>query len=229
MRRWTLLISANRGRPSSVLVAMNLFAGCGDQGLNGPEPGRHTMQTQSADRHLMTRIAAGDPAALRSLLAAHQVRVFRYLARRTRDEALAEDLTNDVFIEVWRNAKSYEGRSAVSTWLLSIAHHRMASALRKRREAPLDDDMAAGIADLSDDPEASLQKRDTGQALRRCIDRLSPEHREVLDLVYYQEQSVLEVSEILSIPEATVKTRMFYARKQLSALLAAAGIDRGWP
>jgi len=58
---------------------------------------------------------------------------------------------------------------------------------------------------------------------------LSTEHREILDLVYYQEQSVSEVAEILGIPEATVKTRMFYARKKLSELLQARGIDRGWP
>ena len=65
--------------------------------------------------------------------------------------------------------------------------------------------------------------------LRTCIDMLGHEHRDVVDLVYYHEKSVEEVSLILGIPEATVKTRMFYARKKLSGLLAAAGIDRGWP
>jgi RNA polymerase sigma-70 factor (ECF subfamily) len=58
---------------------------------------------------------------------------------------------------------------------------------------------------------------------------LSPEHREVIDLVYYHEKSVEEVAAIVGIPEATVKTRMFYARKRLAELLKAAGIDRGWP
>ena len=58
---------------------------------------------------------------------------------------------------------------------------------------------------------------------------LSAEHREVLYLVYYQEQSVSEVAEILSIPEATVKTRMFYARKKLGEILKERGVDRGWP
>ena len=65
--------------------------------------------------------------------------------------------------------------------------------------------------------------------MRQCIDRLSDEHREVIDLVYYHEKSVREVAEIAGIPEATVKTRMFYARKQLSELLQDAGVDRGWP
>jgi RNA polymerase sigma-70 factor (ECF subfamily) len=59
--------------------------------------------------------------------------------------------------------------------------------------------------------------------------RLSPEHREVLDLVYYHDKSIAEVSEILGVAENTVKTRMFYARKKLSSLMAEAGVDRGWP
>ena len=75
----------------------------------------------------------------------------------------------------------------------------------------------------------TTQKLDKAAAMRAAMQGLSAEHREVLDLVYYQEQSVAEVAEILSIPEATVKTRMFYARKKLSELLKARGVDRGWP
>jgi RNA polymerase sigma-70 factor (ECF subfamily) len=75
----------------------------------------------------------------------------------------------------------------------------------------------------------SLQKKDKSELLRDCLEQLSQEHREVIDLVYYHEKSVEEVAEIVGIPEATVKTRMFYARKKLSELLKAAGLDRGWP
>jgi len=85
------------------------------------------------------------------------------------------------------------------------------------------------IEDASDTPEVSLQKKDKGAVLRNCLEQLSREHREVIDLVYYHEKSVEEVAEIVGIPEATVKTRMFYARKKLSELLKAAGLDRGWP
>ena len=70
----------------------------------------------------------------------------------------------------------------------------------------------------------SVQKKDKSAALRKCLAVLSPEHREVIDLVYYHEKSVEEVAEIVGIPEPTVKTRMFYARKRLSELLKAAGI-----
>ena len=73
------------------------------------------------------------------------------------------------------------------------------------------------------------QKLDKAQAIRACVNQLSADHRSVMDLVYYQERSVSEVAEIMGIPEATVKTRMFYARRKLSELLLAAGVDRGWP
>jgi RNA polymerase sigma-70 factor, ECF subfamily len=84
-------------------------------------------------------------------------------------------------------------------------------------------------ADLDDDPEETAQKQDKGRIMRTCIAALSPDHREILDLVYYQELSVGEAAEALGIPENTVKTRMFYARKKLSELLKERGVDRGWP
>jgi RNA polymerase sigma-70 factor, ECF subfamily len=187
------------------------------------------MTQLANDRLLIMRIASADEVAMRALIGLHHVRVFRFLARVARNQALAEELTNDVFSEVWFNAKNYEGRSSVLTWLLSIAHHRMVSALRKRREEPWSPDAAGEIADEDDSPEVVAQKSDKSAAIRQCIGRLSPAHREIIDLVYYHEQSIAEVSAILNVPEATVKTRMFYARKQLGEILKASGIDRGWP
>lgn len=103
------------------------------------------------------------------------------------------------------------------------------SALRRRKDGELDDEAANAIEDTSDDPEVAVQKKDTSEALRKCLTALSSEHREIVDLVYYHEKSVEEVAEIVGIPENTVKTRLFYARKKLADLLKAAGIERGWP
>ncbi|MCB1515243.1 MAG: sigma-70 family RNA polymerase sigma factor [Hyphomicrobiaceae bacterium] len=187
------------------------------------------MTPSTDDADLIQRIAGLDQLALRTLIGRHQVRLFRFLMRHVRDEAQAEELTNEVFMEVWRNAGRYEGRSQVTTWLLSIARNRAISRMRKRRELEWNEDEAAEIVDEDDDPEVSLQKQDKALALRRCLDALSREHREIVDLVYYQERSVSEVAEIVGIPENTVKTRLFYARKKLSELMNAQGIDRGWP
>lgn len=181
------------------------------------------------DRDLITRTAAKDHAAMHTFFARHNVRIFRFLMGRVRNEAVAEELTNEVFLEVWRSAGRYEGRSAVSTWLMAIAHNKAMSLLRKKREDELEDEQAEQVADDSDDPEESEQKRSKAEAMRETINALSDEHREVIDLVYYHEKSVREVAEIAGIPEATVKTRMHYARKQLGELMKQAGIDRGWP
>jgi RNA polymerase sigma-70 factor (ECF subfamily) len=186
------------------------------------------MQTTS-DAVLISRIAGGDRLAMQVLYARHHVRVYRFVLRLVRNEATAEDLISEVFLDVWRQAGKFEGRSAASTWMLSIARFKALSALRRRPEEELDDETAGQIEDHADDPETTLAKKDKGSALRQCLTRLSAGHREIIDLVYYHEKSVEEVAEIVGIPEATVKTRMFYARKKLSELLKEQGIDRGWP
>jgi len=163
------------------------------------------------------------------LFARHHVRMYRFVLRLVSDPATAEDLISEVFLDVWRQADRFEGRSAVSTWMLAIARFKALSALRKRPDKELDEKTAATIEDPSDDPEVTVQKKDKSDALRRCLTALSPEHREIIDLVYYHEKSVEEVAEIVGIPENTVKTRMFYARKKLAELLTAAGVERGWP
>jgi RNA polymerase sigma-70 factor (ECF subfamily) len=186
------------------------------------------MQATS-DEALIGRIATGDKVAMQVLFARHHVRVYRFVLRLVRDQTKAEDLISEVFLDVWRQAGKFEARSAVSTWLLAIARYKALSALRRRPDEELDEETAAAIEDPGDDPETALEKKDKGEILRKCLTALSPEHREIIDLVYYHEKSVEEVAEIVGIPENTVKTRMFYARKRLSELLKAAGVDRGWP
>ena len=163
------------------------------------------------------------------LFARHHVRVYRFVLRLVRNEATAEDLISEVFLDIWRQAGKFEGRAAVSTWMLSIARFKALSTLRKRPEEEMNAETAERIEDHADDPETTLAKKDKGAALRQCLAALSAEHREIIDLVYYHEKSVEEAAAIVGIPEATVKTRMFYARKKLSELLKEQGIDRGWP
>jgi RNA polymerase sigma-70 factor (ECF subfamily) len=186
------------------------------------------MQATS-DEVLIGRIANGDRLAMQVLFARHHVRVFRFVVRLVRNESTAEDLISEVFLDVWRQADRFEGRSAVTTWLLSIARFKALSALRRRPDEELDEETAGAIEEPSDDPEVALEKKDKGAIIRKCLTGLSAEHREIIDLVYYHEKSVEEVAEIVGIPENTVKTRMFYARKKLAELLKAAGIERGWP
>jgi RNA polymerase sigma-70 factor (ECF subfamily) len=187
------------------------------------------MDDTAEDQRLLGRIARADQAALRALFLRHQNRVFRFIQRIVRNEAVADELTNEVFLDVWQHAPSYEGRSSVTTWVLAMAHNRAVSALRKRREEAWDEDEAQHIPDSADNSEVVVQKADKGRLLRQCLDALPPDQREIMDLVYYHERSIAEVSQILGLPEGTVKTKMFNARKRLSELLKERGVDRGWP
>jgi len=175
-----------------------------------------------SDEMLIGRIAAGDQFAMRTLFARHRIPLYRWLLRIVRDQTTAEDLLSDVFLDVWRQAASFKGRASVSTWLLAIARYKALSARRARVEAQLDERIASTIADPADNPEAALQEKNRSEVLRDSLANLSPEQGEVIDLVYYHGKSVKEVAEIVGVGEATVKTRMFYARRKLASLVAAA-------
>ena len=183
------------------------------------------MQATSDDA-LIARVASGDRLAMQVLFARHHVRIYRFVLRLVRDQWKAEDLISEVFLDVWRQADRFEGRSTVSTWLLAIARFKALSALRRKPEEGLDEDAALEIEDLADNPEVTLEKKDRSAVIRKCLMGLSAEHREIIDLVYYHEKSVEEVAKIVGIPENTVKTRMFYARKKLAEMLKAAGLEQ---
>ena len=107
---------------------------------------------------------------------------------------------------VWAS-RIWPGSGPVGVTPVGNVHHR---------------DDASLVVDPADNPETAMQKKNTGEVLRQCVAGLSPAHGQIIDLVYYHEKSVSEVAEILAIPEATVKTRMFYARKRLGDLVMAA-------
>jgi RNA polymerase sigma-70 factor (ECF subfamily) len=181
----------------------------------------------NSDEALIGKIASGNRLAMQVMFARHHTRVYRFVLRLVGNHALAEDLTSEVFLSVWRQAHRFEARSAATTWLLAIARYKALGELRRRSEASSEE----GNVDISDpaaDPEAAFEIKHRGEILRRCLTRLSREHREIIDLVYYHEKSVQEVAQIVGIPGNTVKTRMFYARRKLSELLEAEGVVGAW-
>jgi RNA polymerase sigma-70 factor (ECF subfamily) len=184
---------------------------------------RAATARETSDDILLEHIAAGSKPAMHALFVRHRTYVYRWLLRFVSNDTIAEDLLSEVFLDVWRQAGRFQCRSSVSTWLMSIARHKALSTRRRRTEgAELDEKIEATIADPANDPEVALQEKDRGELLRRALIRLSPQHREVIDLVYYHEKSVDEVAHILDVPPATVKTRMFYARKKLAELVNGA-------
>src|SRR5262249_13887646 len=116
--------------------------------------------------------------------------------------------------------------SRLAMQVLFARHHAIAryKAIAELRRRPVPDIGSGHTSNRADDPEASLAIKHQGEILLNCLTRLSPRHREIIDLVYYHEKSVQEAAEILGVPGNTVKTRMFHARKRLSKLLAEHGI-----
>jgi RNA polymerase sigma-70 factor, ECF subfamily len=162
----------------------------------------------------MWRVAAADKNALHILFSRYHLAVYRFVLQRLQDKALAEDVTAAVFLEVWRHASRFEGRTTVLTWILSIARDKTFAARPN----------SLVRSDATDGPDAPLPVRDRNAVLRKCLTRLPVEHREVIDLVYYQEQSMASVATILGIPPDDAKTRVFDARKRLADELRKSGI-----
>ena len=144
--------------------------------------GGRTMTEGVDDRDLIARIASGDEAAMRALFLRYRQRIAGFIRRVLNNEALVEELTNEVFLEIWRGARNFQGRSAVTTWILSIAHYRALNVLKKRGEDALDDDEAWQIPDTRDTPEMVLQKADKAEALRACAEALTPLQRALMSL-----------------------------------------------
>jgi RNA polymerase sigma-70 factor (ECF subfamily) len=177
------------------------------------------------DATLVARIATGDRLAMHAFFARHKTRVYRFIRRLVGDAPTADDLTSEVFLTIWGRAHKFRGDAAASTWLLAIARFKALEQLRRRRDTAPDPE-ETDASDPAADPEACWAEKHRGTMLRHCLRALSPEHRTIIDLVYYHDKSVQEVAAIVGIPCATVKTRMFYARKKLAALLATQGVMR---
>jgi RNA polymerase sigma-70 factor, ECF subfamily len=185
-----------------------------------------TLAKSGSDASFLLLIAQGDRRAMHMLFARYKAQVYRYALRLTRDDAVAQDLVNEVFLAVWRKSARFEGRSQVCTWLLAIAGNLAATALKRRPLESLDQGVADSVPDVADDPEVTTGKLQEKSILATCLSKLSPPHREIIDLIYYHDKSVTEVAKIVGVPRSTVKTRMFYARNEIAELLKECGIHR---
>ena len=174
------------------------------------------------DRRLLEGIVARDRVAFETFFRMHGSGVHRFVRDLVRDDGLAEELTSDVMVEVWRSAGKYGGRSRARTWLFGIAHHKAIDALRKRRIVTVPLDAMLGAADGGEGPEGAALRAADRRRLDAALATLSAEHRAVLELTYVEGFSQKEIAEIVDCPIATVKTRAFYAKGRLRDALATA-------
>lgn len=174
---------------------------------------------------LVVRIAGSDDAAFERLYRDYRPRLRRFVERITRRPQIVDEVLDDTMLIVWRRAGSYNLRSKVSTWIFGIAYRRALKALKR-----LDEPVEAQESDRYDPdaagPDDALLAREERVRIARALRALSAEHRAVIELTYYEGHSCADIAEVMRCPVNTVKTRMFYARRQLRTLLAEVAEER---
>ena len=173
---------------------------------------------RDADLRLISRVRGGDRQAFDELYRLYRVRLERFLGNLVRHPQIAEEVLDDTLLVVWERAAGFKGESKLSTWIFAIAYRKAMKALR-RYDAPVDDPNAENRASVEDSPEQAFGRTRLHELLRDAIAELSPEHRGVVELTYFNDLSYREIAEIMGCPVDTVKTRMFYARRHLKRRL----------
>ena len=178
------------------------------------------MRTEDA----LKRIAGGDRLAFTSLYSGLQPALLRYAAGLlARDAEAAADVVDEAFLDIWRHAGRYDGVGSADGWIYRIVRNKAVDWLRRRRERPFaseaEQSLVETMADDADTPQETAEKNSSAAELRRALERLSPDHRDVVWLCYFEDRSVSEIAAIVGCPENTVKTRLFHARRQLRGAL----------
>jgi len=180
------------------------------------------------DSDLLKASVPEEEQAFAVLYQRYEKRVFQYLMTLLNDATLAEDTLVEVMLGVWKGFKTFQGRSKVSTWIFGIAHHKAVDTLRRvtsqqRGEIPIENILES--PDPKDGPMEETEKIRLATLTNQTLKNLSPDHREVLHLAFYEGLSYPEIARLLTIPVNTVKTRVFYAKQQLRQVLTSQGIN----
>lgn len=177
---------------------------------------RTPMQDES---QLIAGIRARDMAAFETLYHGIHPRLSRFVTNLVHRPQLVEEVFNDTMMVVWDKIDGFAGSSKLSTWIFGIAYRKAMKALRRLDEAVEDTDVEAHISN-DPGPDHGVGQRRIREVLAAAIGELSPDHRAVVDLTYFQELGYREIAEIMECPVDTVKTRMFHARRHLKRKLA---------
>jgi RNA polymerase sigma-70 factor (ECF subfamily) len=160
----------------------------------------------SDDMRLIARIRAGEPGAMSELYDRYSSVVYGVALRVLQDAAAAEDVLQDIFLQLWRKPDAFDGsRGSLAAWLAVIARHRAIDRLRQRRpETDIEDVVIAGTTDLRDETERSLMI----EKVRAALVEMSADQRKALELAYFQGLTHSEIAEKTGEPLGTIKTRI---------------------
>lgn len=173
----------------------------------------------------------GDMNAYNQLVTRHQGRIYAMIRNMVRNEADAWDLSQDVFIKAWKALPNFESRSRFSTWLFRISHNVVYDWVRKRKiesSGEMNDeifdrdriDLSARTAPaLIESPDEALCNAELRIKISAALEKISPEHREIVILKDVQGLSYKEIADVMECSLGTVMSRLFYARQKLQTLL----------
>jgi RNA polymerase sigma-70 factor (ECF subfamily) len=173
------------------------------------------------DHELITAIAAGSEAAMNEFFQRHHKMVYAFALRRLTDGADAADVLNDVMLQVWRGASRYAGDAKVTTWLLGIANHKIMDIFRQRARHDHDELDESYEGQSTGDATSAIAASQDAELIKRCMDKLSGAHREVVHLAFFEDMAYPDIAEALQIPAGTVKTRMMHAKQNIKRCLGA--------
>lgn len=179
------------------------------------------------DQQLIERIVAGDRRAFARLLDEYETRVYRMALRFTGSVADAEDVTQEIFLGVYKGLANFRGGSSLGTWIYRVAMNHCLEFRRKRRleTLPYDEELTLPTTDWRDDPVQSADRRELSERVEEALSRLSPAHRDVIVLHELQGLTYQEVAAALDVPVGTVKSRLSNAFRKLRDLLG--GVSEG--
>jgi len=169
----------------------------------------------AADSDLVERVARGEKDALSELYRRYGGRVFRFALSLTGRLELAEEVVQETFVSLWKGARGYEGRAQFSTWLLGIARNQSFAALRG-------EDKGARLPSCPlelPDPQEAMEAEACTTRVRRAVEELPTQQREVVFLAFYEGLPYQEIAGIIGVPEGTVKSRMYHAKRRLAEVL----------
>ena len=186
---------------------------------------RGNVEQPSSENLLLARVAKRDREALSEVYTRFQRPLFRYLFHLLGRKELTEDVLQEVMVIVWQKAHTFQRTGQAARWIFGIAHHQAFKALRRDTTVTfLELEAAADLSDGTPGPEADIVRQATCEEIAHALTCLTPEHREVLELAFFQDFSSKEIAEIVNIPLGTVKSRLSYARRALKAAL----LRNGW-
>ncbi len=189
------------------------------------------MERLPGEPELVRRFQNGDHSVFGAIMAHYEPYVLGLFKRMTPNGAQAEDLCQETFLKVLKGLGGFKGQSGLKTWIFRIAHNLACDSFRspKGKEDSLDQIAEEGAGEPKGAgplPPESLDESSLREAIEKAMEILPSNQREILHLLYWEELSVAEISKVLAIPEGTVKTHLFRARKALrrnASLLVAGG------